>query len=209
MNYIYDIYLNLNDVLYDFFDWNKNDKLIHIKKIPIFKINEDNFRNIMHNSIKFDDNFVNCVKGRTEVWNMSQKLDFCALFSDNNNIIAVETNEFGNSIKKSFLQIDEELEVLDTINKIKEKEINFEIIKEVASMLKTRKQLKEENFIDKELKNIDNEKLRYIYFECFGKHEKNRKVILNSIKGLSRNSKTYKNLYNILKLTSEVKNNMV
>ena len=38
MNYVYDIYLNLNNVLYDFFDWDKNDKLIHIKKIPIFKI---------------------------------------------------------------------------------------------------------------------------------------------------------------------------
>lgn len=209
MNYIYDIYLNLNDVLYDFFDWNKNDKLIHIKKIPIFKISEDKFKMIVHNSIKFDNDFVISVHKKTEVWNISQNLDFCALFTDNNNIIAVEFDENGNSTKKSFLQIDEELEILETINKLREREINFEVIKKIDSILKTRKELKDESFIKRELKNIDNEKLRYIYFECFGRHENNRKEILNSIKNLSKNSKTYKNLYNILKLTSEVKNNMV
>ena len=41
MNYIYDVYLNLNDTLYDFFDWNKNDKLMHIKKIPIIMVSND------------------------------------------------------------------------------------------------------------------------------------------------------------------------
>ena len=41
MNYIYDIYLNFNNQLYDFFDWNKSDKLIHIKSIPIIKISEN------------------------------------------------------------------------------------------------------------------------------------------------------------------------
>ena len=68
--------------------------------------------------------------------------------------------------------------------------------------LKTRKQIKEENFITDELKNIDNNKLNYIYFECFGKHENDRNLILNKLLNLSKNSKTYKNLYNILKLTS-------
>lgn len=203
MNYIYDIYLNLNDVLYDFFDWNKNDKFLHIKKIPIFKISEDKFKKLVYNSVKFDNNFVISVYKKTEVWNVSQSLDFCALFTDNNNIIAIEFDENGNSIKKSYLQIDEELEILETINKLREREINFEIIKKVDSVLKTRKELKDENFIKKELKNIDNEKLRYVYFECFGRHENNRKEILNSIKSLSKNSKIYKNLYNILKLTSQ------
>ena len=46
MNYIYDIYLNLNETLYDFFDWNKNDKLTHIKKIPVFKVSEENFKEL-------------------------------------------------------------------------------------------------------------------------------------------------------------------
>ena len=44
MNYIYDIYLNFNKELYDFFDWNKSDKLTHIKMIPIFKVNEETIK---------------------------------------------------------------------------------------------------------------------------------------------------------------------
>ena len=66
MNYIYDIYLNFNKDLYDFFDWNKNDKLIHIKKIPIFKISEENFKMYVHNSIIINNTFLNSVYNKTE-----------------------------------------------------------------------------------------------------------------------------------------------
>ena len=68
--------------------------------------------------------------------------------------------------------------------------------------MKTRKQIKDDNFVIEELKNIDNNKLDYIYFECFGKHEKEKKLILNKLLSISKNSKVYKNLYDILKLTT-------
>ena len=34
MNYIYDILLNFKNKLYDFYDWNINDDITHIRKIP-------------------------------------------------------------------------------------------------------------------------------------------------------------------------------
>lgn len=209
MNYIYDIYLNLNSVLYDFFDWNKNDKLMHIKKVPIFRINENLLRKFVNNSIKIDNNFLNCVHNQTELWNNTEKIEFCALFSDYNNIIAIQFNNKGISIKKSFLLVEEELEILETIYKLKEINMTINILNKTNPVLKTRKELNDENFVNKELKNIENDKLGYIYFECFGKQEKNRKIILNNIKKLSKNSKTYKNIYNILKLTSSTKNKML
>jgi hypothetical protein len=94
------------------------------------------------------------------------------------------------------------LEILETTYKLKTKNIEYRILKKDNIKLKTRKQIKEENFITDELKNIDSNKLNYIYFECFGKHENDRNLILNKLLNLSKNSKTYKNLYNILKLTS-------
>lgn len=206
MNYIYDIYLNLNDVLYDFFDWNKNDKINHIKKIPIFKINENSLKTFINNTIKINQPFLDNLQNKTEIWNITNKITFSALFSDDNNIIAIEFDENGNSIKKSFLQIDEELEILEVVSKFKEKKIDFKIIEKEHSLLKTRNQIKEECFIEKELKNIKSDKLKYIYFECFGKHEKNKSKILNNLKKISKSSKTYENLYNILKLTAETKN---
>lgn len=209
MNYIYDIYLNLNDVLYDFFDWNKNDKLIHIKKIPIFKIDDQDLNKIVYNSVKVSNTFLKSVYNKTELWNLSDKIKFCALFSSNNDIIAIEFDEYGNSSKKSFLQVDEELEILETIHKIPYIDLDFDIIKKNTLLLKTRKQLKEESFIKKELKNMEKEKLDYIYFECFGKKEKNKKIILQNLENISKNSKIYKNLYDILKLTSTKKNKML
>ena len=205
MNYIYDIYLNLNDMPYDFFDWNKNDKLIHIKKIPIFRISEENLKKCVHNCIRICEDILNCVHKKTEVWNKENLIPYCVLFSDYNNILAIEFNKEGISIKKSFLSVEEELEILETVNRLRETNINFEIIKKINPSFKTRKQIKEESFVDKELKNIDVKKLNYIYFECFGKQEKNKKIILNKIKNLPKNSRTYKNLYDILKLTSTSK----
>ena len=205
MNYIYDIYLNLNETLYDFFDWNKNDKLTHIKKIPIFKTNEEILKNIIQNKIQIDNNLLVNIYNKTEIWQMNNKINYCTLFCDNNNILAVEFDKNGRSIKKSFLFIDEELEILETIEKFKEKNIKFNIIKKEKNLFKTRKQINDENFINNELKNIEDIKLSYIFFECFGKHEKNKQIILENINKISKNSKIYKNLYYILKLTSTSK----
>ena len=178
MNYIYDIYLNLNETLYDFFDWNKNDKLIHIKKIPIIKVNEDIIKSLITNNIKINDELLAQIYNKTEIWNINTKINYCALFATNSDIIAIEFDKNGNNISKSSLSIDEELEVLEIVNKLYEKSLEYKILNKQKKIFKTRKQIKEENFISKELKNMEESRLNYIYFECFGKREKNKKIIL-------------------------------
>ena len=205
MNYIYDIYLNLNETLYDFFDWNKNDKLLHVKKIPIIKVNEETLKDLLSNKININEKLLLNIFNKTEIWNMNSKINYCALFSDNNTILAIEFDNKGKSIKKSFLFVDEELEVLEISSKLNEKLIDYKILKKDNNILKTRKQIKEEEFINNELKNMEDSKLKYIYFECFGKLEKNKKVIKEKLNKISKNSKIYKNLYDILKLTSTTK----
>lgn len=202
MNYIYDIYLNLNETNFDFFDWNKNDKLIHIKKIPIFKINEEILKKIINNQIKINEKLLLKIYNKTETFNKIEKINYCALFADNNTILAVEFDENGKSIRKSFLYVEEELDVLETIKLTGENNLNFNILRKEKILFKTRKQLKEEIFIKNELKNMDENRLNYIYFECFGKKEKNKRIILDNINKLPKNSKIYKKLYEILKLTS-------
>ena len=59
MNYVYDIYLNFNNELYDFFDWNKNDKLTHIESIPIIKTNEEIIKQLITNDIKISKEILN------------------------------------------------------------------------------------------------------------------------------------------------------
>ena len=202
MNYIYDIYINFNKDLFDFFDWNKNDKYTHIKMIPIFKIIEEDIKKIITNTIKLNNIELDLIYKKTTTWDKNNKHKNCCLFCDKNNVIAVEFDDSGLSISKSYLFVSDELEILENFYKIKEKEIKFKTLEKNKTTLKTRKQIKDDNFVIEELKNIDNNKLDYIYFECFGKHEKEKKLILNKLLSISKNSKVYKNLYDILKLTT-------
>lgn len=202
MNYIYDIYLNFNNEFYDFFDWNKTDKIVHIKMIPVFKTTEENIKNIINYNIQLEEKYLTMILNKSITWNKGDKYKNYALFCDDNNVIAVEFDKNGKCINKSSLLINEELEILEISYKFKTKNIEFKILNKCKIILKTRKQIKEEKFIIEELKNIDIKKLEYLYFECFNKRQKDKKIIIKDILNLSKNSKTYKNLYNILKLTS-------
>lgn len=58
MNYIYDILLNFHNMLYDFYDWNLNDNIINVRKVPLFKISSNQLKEIKENVVKFDYNFL-------------------------------------------------------------------------------------------------------------------------------------------------------
>lgn len=199
MNYIYDIYLNLSEKLYDFFEWNKSDNLIHIKKIPVFIIESSKLRSIMANNIIVDNHFINRIANKTEIWTPNIKLTYCALFCDNNDLIAIEFDKNGLSIRRSNLYIDEESDVLEDIKQKKSINIEFKIKNRIQYTFKTRKQIKIENFVNQELKNIDNTKLKYICYECLGITNGD----IRKLKKIKHTSADYKNLYNILKLTSK------
>ena len=209
MRQVYDIYLNFNKNCYDFYDWNKDDDILHIKKIPIFKLNNKDFIKLLTTNFKLSSNFLNIIKDKTEYINKISNKDICALFTDSINIIAIMFDNNGISIKRSNLFIDEELEVLDEIEELNETNIAISIINKIEPVLKTRKQRTIEKFIYKELQNIDNDKLSYIFFECFGKYENNKDRIINNIKKIDITSDMSKKIYDILKLTSTNKNKMI
>ena len=95
MNYIYDIYLNFNNTLIDFFDWNKNDKLTHIKKTPIFKINSNNFKILCSNKVKVDTTTLNQIENKTEVWKDKRGIKYCCLFCTDSSIICIKFDKNG------------------------------------------------------------------------------------------------------------------
>ena len=54
MNYIYDILINLQKNLYDFYEWNLSDDIMHVRKIPLIKIKTCDLLSIKNNVIKLD-----------------------------------------------------------------------------------------------------------------------------------------------------------
>lgn len=202
MNYIYDIYLNFKEIPFDFYDWNKNDEIIHIKKIPIFLISVDNFHKIMTNNIKLGEKFIKYVHNHTELYKKDTKKISCALFTDKRSIIALIFNDKGESFRRSFLVIDEELEILDNIDDLDETKIDFNTLDKIKYYTETKKQMKIKEYINYELKKCNIEKLKYIYFECFNKYEDDINKIITSIKNSIKDNYNCQKIYNVFSLTS-------
>ncbi len=193
MNYIYDIILNFNEQIYDFYECNKSDNLTNIRKLPLIRVNSKDLYNIENNYIKFNEDLFNKIKSRTEVFagRTVKTIDAC-IFSDGTSVIAVKVKN--NKYYFSKLIIEEEMEVIEVATRMKEMNIEYEIIKKRFNDLKTRKELEIEDYVKRELnkleKNNEEEKLKYLFFECFGKKD-------YDIKKLYKESNK---IYEILKL---------
>lgn len=186
MNYIYDIIINLNQQYYDFFEWNQNDIVYHIRKIPIFKIETKDYLNIVSRKFSVDNKFLDIIKNKTDVFaNSNDTLKYCCLFTDGNDVIAISFNSNGQSLLKSDLLIDEALDILEISLHFKNTIINYHIINNCDDpVFFTRDMIKTRDRILKKIENIaisDDSILKYLYYECFNEEESDRNKILNRI----------------------------
>lgn len=206
MNYIYDILINFNYNLYDFYDWHEEDNVLNIKSILIYKTNSENLNKLRNNIIKVDDSFLEKIENKTEYFSKQSinKIKYACLFSDGMDVIGVRFNSQGISIGVSKLLIEEELEILEVVDIVKEVSVDFKVVKKRnVPTFKTRREIKEKNRIINELYHIEDiEKLKYLYFECFNKEENSREIIYRDlIKEIDKNNNLFK-IKEILKLVS-------
>lgn len=208
MNFIYDIVLNFNKDFYNFFEWNKNDNVINVKKIPIFLIDNDTFTSMKYDNVIVSKDFIDLIRDKTYTYTRS-KLGISCLISNNKEVIAVLFNDNGNLIKRSSLMLDEEEEVLDEIendslykiNIIKRRKVNIE---NVNRNIKEKKDFLIK-YINKETNDIN---LKYLYYDYFEKDENNIKTIKNDlIKEIKNNwNKKLNNFYDTVKIFKKIKN---
>lgn len=208
MNFIYDIVLNFNKDFYNFFEWNKNDNVINVKKIPIFLIDNDTFTSMKYDNVIVSKDFIDLIRDKTYTYTRS-KLGISCLVSNNKEVIAVLFNDNGNLIKRSSLMLDEEEEVLDEIendslykiNIIKRRKVNIE---NVNRNIKEKKDFLIK-YINKETNDIN---LKYLYYDYFEKDENNIKTIKSDlIKEIKNNwNKRFDSFYNTVKIFSKIKN---
>ena len=211
MNYIYDILINFNEKLYNFYEWDINDEIIHIRKIPLFKIDSKSLFDIKNNKVRMSDDILVRIKDKTEVFTNKniKNLEYTCLLSDGAEVIGVEFNNEGLSVSKSKLLVDEDYEVVEVCERVNESKINYEIlIPECIDEFKTRKESEIDVYIRNEIKRLiqDNniEKLKYLYYECFNDKANNKGKIINEINlELKKNwHNIAEKLYNFFKLTS-------
>lgn len=215
MSYIYDIILNFNDNLYEFYEWKNDDILYHIKRINLVLIDSKTYNDIYDNNVCLDREFLLSIYNKCEYYT-NRKLDtipYAILLTDSYRVMGLILNNTGKVIKYSSLLLEEEEEVLDLCYKLKEIKLNYKIIsKREKNEFLTRDEINVKEYIKSNL-TIDYEKkdlskLKYMYYEYFNKHSDNIDLIYQELlQELDKNiNKKHYDLYNLFKLSYSGKN---
>ncbi len=195
MNYIYNIYLNFNKIYFDFYEWKDTDNILHIKKIPIIKINTIDLKRIISNYIKIND--INKFLNKTEINN--QKNITCLIITDSKNIYAIKFDKNGFETMTSSFNLEDEYNILQYSKKLNDSKLNYEIIKKKNYIYETRDELTKKKYLLKEIHNISFDTIKYIYYECFNKEENNYKLMINQLLSEINKGNICNQIYNILK----------
>ena len=212
MIYIYDILLNFcdNDLIYEFYEWSKEDNIENIKRIKLVHVNKNLFDELLECEGKIDSDFLIKLFRTCEIYSGKKVkiVDYCSLFSDGERVIAIEFNKEGNPIYKSKLLLDEEEEIAVLASNLELSDIKFNKNKKILkNRFYTRNEIIIRKFLLKEIENSYKykkyDKLKYLYQEYYDKENESYKEmkneLINSIK--TEIDDKHKELYQLLKLT--------
>ncbi len=207
MNYIYDIILNFNEEFYDFYEWKNNDNVINVRKIPVLKVDENTYVSLRNNKVQVSMETIDSLKKNFSLYNEKIEGNIICLVTNGMSAFGVMFNNNGYLIKRSSMLFDEEEEVIDESENIKEVKIEFIKNEKQKSNNISRIVKEKQKFIKDYISSLDDElTLKYIYYDYFEKEEdkNNIKEILLSEINNKWNSKLSK-LYDLTKLLNKVK----
>jgi len=180
MIYVYDVLVNLNEEMYDFYDWDESDDYVHVRRVPLFKVSFNQYSDLVNRKIKVSEDFLINIKDKTQVFSSRniEIIPYSAIFSDGKMAVMVEFNDKGCSLRKSKFLINEEMEILNITNSMKESVVDYNIVNSRANrnnMIRSERNVI--NVIVKELENLkdDKERIDYLYYEWFDSNEGNLK----------------------------------
>lgn len=208
MNFIYDIVLNFNRDYYNFFEWDKKDCVVNIKKIPLFIVNNEIFNSMKYDIVTVSKDFIDLIKEKTYTYNR-QKIGNCCLLTNGKEVIGLLFNDKGVLTKRSSLLLDEEEEVLDEIysDEIFDIEIlNIKKRKNDYSINRFQKEKKDFliRYINKENSDIN---LKYLYYDYFERDEDDANIIKTSLIQEIKNNwnKKFDKFYETVKIFTKIK----
>lgn len=208
MNYVFDVCLNFNKELYNFYEWNESDEVLYFLKIPVFKIEDELINDFINNDIKVDNFFLKKIYKKSQIYfKKSNKLnDYSCIITSSKYCIGINLDKNGYVLGKSYLSLEEENEVIEFSKFIKYSMINYKVIRKnsIKENYLTRKEKEDILYIKKHLNNLlDNKKineLKYLYYEIFNSLEDDYKKIKNRLENvLIISDKKREKLFEIIK----------
>jgi len=207
MNYVYDVLLNFNKEMYEFYDWNLDDFISHIRKILVFRISDKTMNDLINNNVIVDSNFLVKISNRTEMFTKQniKIINYSALFTNGLFVIGLKFDKNGSIVGRSKLLFDEEYDILDSFKEMTEYDLKYRVIViNKLDFFKTRKEICMKKYIIENLNKIKNDKevLKYLYYECFNEKDCDLGKILPKInKSLNNNWESfYDKVYNFFRL---------
>ncbi len=212
MIYIYDVLLNFNDIdkIYEFYEWNMDDAVDHIKRIPLIKVDSKTMDDFVFGKVVVSKDFLELIYHKTEIFNKRKivREDYISLFTDGRIVMAIEFNKDGESLYKSRLLLDEENEIANLSFKMDYLNIDYNVIERyIDNSYLTRNEKKIKNYLINEInstyENKNYDKLKYLYVECFGKKSEDTKTMYHSLidsMDITLNENHFK-IYDLLKLS--------
>jgi len=209
MTYVYDLILNFNSELLEFFEWEKSDEIHHIKRISLLKVKSQTYNEILDNEVVFSNNFLEDIFNKCEFFEQKKikNLPYAFLITDSYRVMALLLNSEGRVIKYSSLLLDEEEDTLEISIRLSIVKLEYNIVKKLEKNNLTRKENNVLKYIKKELNNCYKQKkydkLQYLYYEYCNKKSDDIDFIYNNlISGLNDGiTEKYYNLYNLIKLS--------
>lgn len=206
MNYIYDVLANFGDNYFEFYDWNENDSIIHIKKLPILKVNSDFFYNVKFNCVKVSSDLLEKIFKKTDFFRANKgKYSYVCALCDGCSAFIVRFDYKGNVIGKSSMLLDEENEVVDISECMSICDFDLSVCSvNNYSNFNTRRECMLKECVYNEIKKMNSDMLIYLYFDCFNQHECSIKKIVDRLLFEIDNNfnSIYGNISDFLYLTS-------
>ena len=162
MQYYYDVLGNFSEYILKFYEWESDDDIVNIKKIPFIKISKEDMRVLLSYSVILEMESI--------VRNSKDKTNYL-LFSTGCDALMVELNQEGKIIYYSSLLIEDELEVNELAHNMNTTKLKFKVLDKIKNLSDYRQGEKAKNLIVHELKKIrDNDnkdECLYYYYEWF------------------------------------------
>lgn len=158
MDYVYDIVLNFQNEYYDFYEWKPTDKVINVKRVPIYKVSNNDYLNIKNNDITIDKSAL-------------PKISKMFLITSGLEVMGVLIDTNGKVVKKSSLIFEESDDILEDKDQIKFTNLKYHIDHINKNYFQSRINKEKSKYINAFLCALDKQKdeyfLKYLYYDIY------------------------------------------
>lgn len=171
MMFVYDLFLNFNKEMYDFYDWKETDEINHYRRIPLIKINECLYNLLLNEKILVSESFLNSIKNKTQMYKdkLIKQVEYASVFTNGYDSFAILFDKDGRINKRSSIQITDDIEINEIALRLKITGIKYSKLQnrnnKVLLLTRKEKELMSEILNKIEIIKENNEVLKYLYYE--------------------------------------------